>query len=218
MIELGGRPILETIIRRFSSQGFCRFTLCVNYRAEMIINHFGDGSAFGVKITYVHEDRPMGTAGALSLLKERPIQPMIVTNGDVLTTMDYRKLLEFHLVQNVSATMCLNVFNYQLPYGAVEVAGHRIKRITEKPVQHFLVNAGVYVVSPTILDLIPAGIFFDMPTLFERLTEDSRAAFPLHEYWLDIGQKPDLERAQRDFLHVFGADICSNVGPDGVPQ
>ena len=216
MIELGGRPILETIIRRFEQQGFRKFVLCVNYRADIIIDHFRNGSSFGVEIGYVHEEKRMGTAGALSLLEQRPSRPMIVTNGDVLTMLDYVKLMEFHLLHEARATMCLNVFKYQLPYGAVEVSGHRIKRITEKPVQQFLVNAGVYVISPDVLDLIPADTFFDMPTLFDRLGEDSRAAFPLHEYWLDVGQKPDLERAQKDFVEIFGSELTAPTRPIGT--
>lgn len=204
MIPLGGRPILETIIQRFKTQGFSRFALCVNYRAEVIREHFGDGEAFGVEIDYVEEPKRLGTAGALSLLRTRPDSPIIVTNGDVLTTMDYRKLLEFHYMHAAWATMCLNIFKYQLPYGAVEVDGHRILKVTEKPVQQFFINAGVYAISPAAFDLVPADTYFDMTTLFERIGEDYRAAYPLHEYWLDIGQKPDLERAQSEFLSVFG--------------
>lgn len=213
MIELGGRPILETIIKRFESQGFQNVVLCVNYRADMIMEHFGDGSKFGVEISYVHEEKRMGTAGALSLLPTVPDKPIIVTNGDVLTTMDYAKLLDFHYTHNAQATMCLNVFKYQLPYGAVEVNGHRIVKITEKPVQQFLVNAGVYVINPEALELIPSGTFFDMPSLFDKISGESRAAFPLHEYWLDIGQLPDLERAKNDFSAFFGEN--STAYPNG---
>ncbi len=204
MIEVGGRPVLETIIQRFQASGFVRIALCVNYRAEMIVEHFGDGSAFGVEITYVHEEKRMGTAGALSLLPARPAKPLIVTNGDVLTNMDYGKLLEFHYLQGAAATMALNIFKYQLPYGAIELAGHRIRKITEKPIQQFFVNAGIYVISPEALDRIPAGMFYDMTTFFESLPEADRAAFPLHEYWLDIGQKPDLDKATAEFAAVFG--------------
>jgi choline kinase/predicted transcriptional regulator len=219
MIELGGRPILETIIKRFESQGFDKIVLCVNYRADMIIDHFGDGAKFGVSISYVHEDKRLGTAGALSLLAERTEKPIIVTNGDVLTTMDYVRLLDFHDAHNAHATMCLNIFKYQLPYGAVEVDGYRIVRITEKPVQQFLVNAGVYVINPEALDLIPSDTFFDMPSLFDKVSAEFRAAFPLHEYWLDIGQLPDLERAKNDFSSVFGDDsIVGAVKTEGQAE
>jgi NDP-sugar pyrophosphorylase family protein len=204
MIPLGGKPILETIVQRFKSQGFQRFAFCVNYRADVIKDYFGDGGGHGVDISYVEERQRMGTAGALSLLAERPTEPIIVTNGDVLTTMDYRKLLEFHYLHAATGTMCLNIFKYQLPYGAVEVDDHRILRVTEKPVQQFFINAGVYAISPQAFDLLPKGVYFDMTTLFERIDSDHRAAYPLHEYWLDIGQKPDLERAQSEFLRVFG--------------
>lgn len=203
MIPIDGRPILEIIIERFRNQNIGHITLCVNHLAHMIIDHFGDGSAFGVHIDYVHETKRMGTAGALSLLEPRPLKPMIVMNGDILTAVNFARLLAFHHDNNALATMALNRFQYRLQYGVVDVEDHHITGFSEKPVLDFFVNAGIYVVSPEALDLIPADTFFDMPTLFDEIERSRRVAFPIHEYWLDIGRHDDLDRAGREYREHF---------------
>ncbi|WP_420963328.1 nucleotidyltransferase family protein [Brucella sp. IR073] len=195
MIEIGGKPILERILERFRTQGFRRITLCVNHLAEIIEQHFADGAKFGLEIDYVRETKRMGTAGALSLLQERPEYPLIVMNGDVLTSVNFLQLIAFHYENDAIATMGLNRYQYQIPYGVVEVVNQHIAGFSEKPVFDFLVNAGIYVISPAALDLIPQNHFFDMPALFERIRPEKRAAFPLHEYWLDVGRPDDLEKA-----------------------
>lgn len=205
MIAVGGRPILENIIERFAQQGFRSITLCVNHLAEVIQDHFEDGSHFGVEISYVRETKRMGTAGALSLLTPRPTSPMIVMNGDILTAVSFNQLLTFHHDNDATATMCLNRFQYQLPYGVVEVYKHHISSFIEKPVYDFFVNAGIYVVSPDALDLIPDESFFDMPSLFDRIHPERRVAFPIHEYWLDIGRHDDLEKATREYETHFSS-------------
>lgn len=206
MIEVGGRPILEWILERFREQGFRRISLCVNHLAEIIENHFGVGEAFGVEIDYIRETKRMGTAGALSLLGERPEQPLIVMNGDILTSVNFAQMLAFHYENAALATMGLNRYQYQVPYGVVDVTNHHITGFSEKPVFDFFVNAGIYIISPEILDLIPSDRFFDMPSLFDELHPDRRVAFPLHEYWLDVGKPDDLSRA----IDEFGK---SGVGP-----
>lgn len=199
MIPIGGKPILEVIIGKFLDQGFQRFTLCVNHLAEVIKAHFGDGSKFGVEIDYIQEPKRLGTAGALSLIHPAPTRPVIVMNGDILTSVNFSQLLAFHYDNRAAATMGLNRFQYTLPYGVVDVAGHSIRSFREKPVYDFFVNAGIYVISPEAISLIPQDEFFDMPTLFEKLPNDKRVAFPIHEYWLDIGRHDDLDRAIREY-------------------
>jgi len=199
MIEVGGRPILERILERFREQGFRRISLCVNHLAEIIENHFGTGEAFDVEIDYVRETKRMGTAGALSLLDDRPEKPLIVMNGDILTSVNFAQMLAFHYDNAALATMGLNRYQYQVPYGVVEVKNHHITGFSEKPVFDFFVNAGIYVISPEILDIIPPDRFFDMPSLFDQVHPDRRAAFPLHEYWLDVGKPDDLTRARDEF-------------------
>jgi dTDP-glucose pyrophosphorylase len=199
MLPVAGRPILEIIIERFQQQGFRSITLCLNYLGEVIEDHFQDGAKFGVEISYVREEKRMGTAGALSLLSPRPTLPIIVMNGDILTSVNFGQLLSFHYDNLALATMGLNRFQYQLPYGVVQVQDHNIVSFTEKPAYDFFVNAGIYVVSPEALNHIPADKFFDMPSLFDQLAPERRVAFPIHEYWLDIGRHDDLERASREF-------------------
>jgi dTDP-glucose pyrophosphorylase/predicted transcriptional regulator len=209
MIPIGGQPILEKIIQRFQQQGFRSFTLCVNHLSEVIEDHFGDGRKLGVDITYVREQERMGTAGALSLLASRPQYPMIVINGDILTSANFGQLLSFHYESMAIATMGLNRFEYQIPYGVVDIENQHISRFREKPTYDFFVNAGIYVVSPEALDLMPAGVYFDMPSLFEKIDQKSRAAFPIHEYWLDIGRHDDLKKADSEYADAF--DPPSNL-------
>ncbi|MCS6761542.1 MAG: nucleotidyltransferase family protein [Candidatus Devosia symbiotica] len=205
MINVGGKPILESIIGNFSSQGFVRFVLSVKYKAEMIREHFGDGTRFGVEITYVEEIDRKGTAGSLSLLSQRPSGPFIVMNGDLLTTVNFKQLIAFHREHNAVATMCVREYSFKVPYGVIITEDHRITSLQEKPTHTALVNAGIYVLDPAALDRIPADRQYDMTDLFNELLETNRqtAAFPLHEYWLDIGRMEDLERAHVEYSGIF---------------
>ncbi len=201
LLSVGGKPILETILESFAEQGFKRIFLSVNYKAEMIQNHFGDGGRWGVQVDYLHERSPLGTAGGLSLLPQPPSAPLIVMNGDLLTRMNFDGLLRFHSEHRAAATMAVREYDFQVPYGVVSLDGPSITSIEEKPVQRFFVNAGIYVLSPAVLGHLPSHSFFDMPTLFERLIAagETTAAYPLREYWLDIGQLEELERAQKEW-------------------
>lgn len=201
LLVVGGKPILETIIESFAEQGFKRIFLSVNYKAEMIRSHFGNGERWGVQIGYLHENTRLGTAGALSLLPERPSAPIIVMNGDLLTRTNYDNLLHFHNIHAAVATMAVREYDFQVPYGVVQLNGVQIAAIEEKPVHKFFVNAGIYVLSPEALEHLPGETFFDMPTLFEHLLKAGKttAAYPLREYWLDIGRLAEFERAQREW-------------------
>ncbi|MGV8834195.1 MAG: nucleotidyltransferase family protein [Devosia sp.] len=205
MINVGGKPILESIIANFSNQGFFKFVLSLNYKAEMVRDHFGDGSRFGVEIAYVEEVDRKGTAGSLSLLAERPSGPFIVMNGDLLTTVNFKHLIDFHRQHGAAATMCVREYSFRVPYGVVVTQDHRITSLQEKPMHTTLVNAGIYVLDPSALDRIPHDRQFDMTDLFNELLENDcqTAAFPLHEYWLDIGRMEDLERAQIEYSRIF---------------
>lgn len=205
LLPVGGRPLLETIIENFALQGFRRIFLSVNYKAEMFESHFGDGSALGVQIEYVHEQGRMGTAGALALLPELPEKPLIVMNGDLLTTVNFRQLLDFHREHQVRATMGVREYSFQVPYGVVQTDRQRLVSVSEKPVHNFFVNAGIYVLEPNVLDLIPRDKPYDMPKLFEAIAADGgeAAVFPVLDYWLDVGRLSDLDRANQDFSSVF---------------
>ncbi len=205
MLRVGCKPILETILDNFVECGFGRFYFAVNYMAETITNHFGDGQKWGVDIRYIREDKQLGTAGALGLLPEKQTEPLIVMNGDLLTKVNFRHLMDFHGSQQAVATMCVTEYDFQVPYGVVNTRDSRIISIEEKPVHRFFVNAGIYVINPAAVRIIPKGSYFDMPALFEQLikNEQATAVFPIREYWLDIGHMDDFERANVDFSHVF---------------
>ncbi len=168
LLKVGSKPIMETILDNFIEYGYRRFFLSVNYKAEMIQDYFGDGSKWGVEIRYLHEKERMGTAGALGLLPEKPLQPILVMNGDLLTKVNFQHLLNFHQEHQAKATMCVREYEYQVPYGVVKIDHQRLVGIEEKPVQHYFVSAGIYVLEPEVLELIPSNAFFDMPTLFQN--------------------------------------------------
>ncbi len=205
LLNVGGRPLLETIVSSFNNQGFRQFFFAVNYKAEMFYNYFGDGSKFGVSIKYLREDKPLGTAGALSLLPERPTAPIVVMNGDVMTSVNIGQLLSFHEEHRASATMCVREYDFDVPYGVVKLEGEVLNGISEKPTQSFFVNAGIYLLSPETLDSIPKNKKYDMTALYQDLIVrgEKTIAFPLREYWLDVGRFSDLEQAQRDFPKLF---------------
>jgi len=205
MLKVGDRPILETIILNFKKHGFVHIILSVRYKAEQIMDYFGDGSAFGVKIEYLKEEQRMGTAGALGLIQSKLEEDFFVMNGDLLTNMNFATMMEYHLNHKAHATMGVREYEYQVPYGVVHVEGNRIQSIQEKPVQHFFVSGGVYILNPKVLSYIPPETFFDMPTLFERLIADKKRAisFPIRDYWLDIGRMEEFEKANREYDEVF---------------
>jgi dTDP-glucose pyrophosphorylase len=201
LLKIGNKSVLEIIIENFKESGFLNFLISVNYKAEMIKEYFSDGSDRGVNIQYIHETERLGTAGALSLLPEVPAKPIFVMNGDLLTKVDFQYLLDFHLQHQVKATMCVRKYDFQVPYGVVNIDQQRVVSIDEKPVHQFFVNAGIYVLDPAALTNVPSQTFFDMPQLFERLIaqNEETLVFPIHEYWLDIGKMEDFRKANLEY-------------------
>ncbi len=199
LVTVAGKPMLEHIIERAKLEGFNDFVLAIYYLGHMIEEHFGDGSRFGVKIEYLRENAPLGTAGALSLFNPRPEESFVVTNGDVVTDIRYGDLLDFHDRHEAAATMAVRTHEWQHPYGVVQTRGVDIVGFEEKPVARSHINAGVYVLSPGALDELEGGAPCDMPTLFERLQANARrtVAYPMHEPWLDVGRPEDLEKAHQ---------------------
>src|SRR5215469_646288 len=205
MLPVGGQPLLEIILKNFARQGFQRFFLSVNYKDEVVQRHFGDGSRWGVSIDYLQEGEKLGTAGALGLLPERPKQPLIVMNGDLLTAINFSSMLQFHVEHEATATMAVREHTVEVPFGVIDLAEDYLAGLTEKPRYSWFINAGVYVVEPTVLDLIEPRQALDMPVLFERVLarNDKVAAFPVREYWRDIGRLEDLEHASADYSTAF---------------
>lgn len=206
LLKVGKLPILETIITQFIDAGFHNFYISTHYKAEMVRKHFGDGSAWGVSIQYIHETKPMGTAGSLGLLP-RDIQdlPILVMNGDLLTKVNFEHLLEFHKEQGGVATMCVREYDFQVPYGVIESKECRITSIVEKPVHQFFVNAGIYVLNPALVKSVDGKTYLDMPSLLESRIENGEQVdtFPLHEYWIDIGHLEEFERANREVVNTI---------------
>lgn len=205
LLKIGDKPILETIINHFVDFGFEKFYLAVNYKGEMLKDYFDDGSRFGVQIRYVDENKPLGTAGALGLIPDEITRPMIVMNGDLLTKVNFNRLLDSHHDSKAVATMCVREYDFRVPYGVVNMDNGQITSIDEKPVQHFFVNAGIYVLNPECMSLIPKDTYFDMPALFEALAAQKKSVtgFPVREYWLDIGKMDDFEKANGDYVKNF---------------
>ena len=205
MLRVGSRPLLETIVREYVAQGFRNFWLAVNYKAEQIESHFGDGSAWGASIRYLRERERLGTAGALSLLPEAPAAPFIVTNADLLTKEDYGDMIDRHVAAGADATMAVRDYEMQVPFGVVRQRDGVIESIEEKPIQRFVVSAGMYVLSPAALAHVPKDTLFDMPSLFDALVRSGKRTrcHPIDGYWLDIGRATDYEKAKSDFDEVF---------------
>lgn len=206
LLKVGNKPILETILEGFIEQGFRRFYFALNYMAEKIQKYFDNGSRWDAEIRYIIEKKKMGTAGALGYLHEKPEKPFIVMNADLLTKIKYNQLLEFHRESNAEATMCIREYSYKLPYGVVRIDdNNHLLEIDEKPVNSYFVNAGIYVLSPEVLSLIPLNTYFDMPNLFVKMIKlkKTTVVFPIMEYWIDIGYYKDLEKANNEYEDVF---------------
>ncbi len=204
MLPLGDRPLMERLVGSLRDAGIVKMHVTTHFRPEKIREHFGDGEGLGIELSYVTEDEPLGTAGSLRLVTPGP-EPLVVVNGDILTTVNFRSLIRYHRDSGAVLTIGLRSYEVSVPYGVVESDGSRVVRISEKPVYRYFVNAGIYVVEPSAIRHIPEGRRFDMTDLIDRLLAcgEQVASFPLREYWLDIGRPEDYERAQRD--HARGA-------------
>jgi len=197
MLPVGGQPLLEIIVEQLKQVGIERVHLNLHHQSENIIRHFGDGRDFGVQLTYWTEDSPMGTAGALGFL-ERPLDTMMVINGDILTQVDFAAMLSFHQEHSADLTVAVQKYQLNVPYGVVECKGAVVRGLSEKPNFSYFINAGIYLLEPSVHELIPRGHRYDMTELIQHMIDDGRSvtAFPIHEEWLDIGQHADYEQAQ----------------------
>ena len=198
LLPIYGKPIMEHILIRAISEGFSKFYVSVNYLAHMIEDYFGDGRKWGIEIEYIHENKPLGTAGALSYLETKIDTPFVVTNGDVLTHMRYSEFLEFHKNHYAEATMAVRTHEWQNPFGVVTVQGLDVVGLEEKPIDKSHINAGVYVLAPGIFRYLKLGKPCDMPDLFDNIRKSGNRtlAYPMHEPWLDVGRPDDFKLAE----------------------
>lgn len=206
MVQVGSKPILELTIERLVAAGLNRFIVSVNYLADQIQDYFGDGSAWGAQIEYLKEDKEMGTAGSLGLIRRDLERSFLVMNADLLTKVNFRALLDFHNGEDNLATMCVRQYDFQVPYGVVQLEDHKLASIAEKPVHRFFVNAGIYVLEPQALSYLEPDKPCDMPALLERIRARKKGGvgcFPVQEYWLDIGKAEDYQRALKEYEEQF---------------
>jgi NDP-sugar pyrophosphorylase family protein len=199
MLPIGGRPLLQHTIEGLKHAGVRHVHITTHHLSEKITEHFGDGSSFGVALHYLNEDSPLGTAGGLRLLGEQA-EAFLVINGDILTTLDFRAALAFHREHKAQLTVGVRPYDVRIPYGVVRSAGAQVLGVDEKPTITTLVNAGVYIVEPDVLQHIPQNLHFDMTDLIESLLAVGKTvvSFPILEYWRDIGHPLDYEQAQSD--------------------
>ncbi|UCD38299.1 MAG: nucleotidyltransferase family protein [Fidelibacterota bacterium] len=199
MLPVGDRPIMEHIIEQLRHVGINKVNVTTHYKPEAIKAHFGDGAGFGIQLSYVEEDRPLGTAGALGIM-EMSKDPLLVINGDILTRVDFKAMLDYHREHEAMLTVGVRQYDINVPFGVLESDGVHVTGIREKPLLNFFVSAGVYLVEPSIREFIPNGERFDMSDLIQRLIDEDKSVvnFPLWEYWLDIGEEASYAQAQKD--------------------
>ena len=201
LLKIGSKPILERILQKFIDAGFYKFYISTHFKAEKIKEYFNDGSDWNVSITYIHEDTPLGTGGSLGLLPKCEINtPLIMMNGDLLSEINFVELLNYHYEKKGKVTMCVSQYEFQIPYGVVVKDEHKFIRIDEKPSEKFFINAGIYVIDSSIISDIDGCTYLDMPTLLNQVSSRSLPVnvFPIHEYWLDVGQLGDFNKARED--------------------
>lgn len=213
MLKVAGIPIIEGTIKRLRAQGFHQFIISVNYLAEKIKDHFGSGEKLNVSITYLEEEKPLGTAGCLWLARNQLDRNFILMNGDIITNTNFDNMLRYHQFNNASLTMAVRNYTFDVPYGVVDISEeekdiHRIVGISEKPQFKFFVNTGMYILSPSVLSEIPDNTFFDMTTLCNALWEKNKfvASFPINEYWVDVGKISELQKASSEYHTIFGPE------------
>ena len=201
MLPVQGRPVLQIILENLRLYGFRKVYIAVHFRHEMIEDYFQDGRELGLEIGYLREKEPLGTAGALALLPERPTQPFVVMNGDLLTHVNMESLMRFHARAGGRLTMCVRAYELQIPFGVVRIDDTRVVALEEKPVHGCFVNAGIYVLDPEALDLLDGPGPLDMTDLIGKAMArlGTVNSFPIHEYWLDVGQHAEYERARNDY-------------------
>ncbi len=204
LLKVGEKPILEIILERLVTAGFHRFYISTHYMPDQVVSHFGNGEKWGVEIKYIHEETPLGTGGALGLLpKEEINEPLLLMNGDLLTSLDFSSLLKFHLDSDVQVTLCVNEHKQTIPFGVIESSEGFVTSINEKPTFTYHVNAGIYVLSSDVIKRTKTNQHIDMPTLISEIIKDHKVnLFPVHEYWLDIGRVGDYQKANKDINDI----------------
>lgn len=211
MLKVGARPILETIIEQLKSYGFLNILLSVNYRADIIEDYFQDGSNFGVNITYIKENKRLGTAGALKLAKDYLKDSFFVVNGDILTKVNFEQFMQFHKQHQNKITIGTRKYELQVPYGVVNIEDQNVTELVEKPTVNYFISGGMYCLEPSVLDFIPEDHYYDITQLINETMQNrlTVGSFPITEYWMDIGQMEDYNKANLEYENLFGSEISA---------
>jgi dTDP-glucose pyrophosphorylase/predicted transcriptional regulator len=207
LLKIGGRPVLDLILQQLRGHGFHNIYVSINYLGDRIEEHLGNGAKFGMSVHYLKESMPLGTAGPLALLPAMEMMPCLVVNGDLLTKVNFEQMLRFHQDGGYQATIGVKTYSFQVPYGVIVTDNERVVEFHEKPDETRLVNGGVYVLEPKVVAMVPRETYYDMNQLIQSvidLPDHQVGAFPIHEYWMDIGTAADYEQAQWDYPVQFG--------------
>lgn len=206
MLKVGNKPILQTIVEQFRNMGYRNFLISVNYKANVIEDYFKDGKEFGVNITYIRETKRLGTAGAIKLAEKYLNKPFFVINGDILTSVNFNNMIDFHKKNEFTITIGSRIFELQVPYGVLNMDELSVSSLVEKPVYTYFVSGGVYVLNPSVTKFIPEDEYFDITQLIDTLLKSNAnvGSFPIHEYWMDIGKLEDYHKANQDIYKYFG--------------
>jgi NDP-sugar pyrophosphorylase family protein len=203
MLKIGSKPMLEHIILKLKAYGVKNITISTHYLPEKITEYFGDGSKLEVNIDYVHEDQPLGTGGALALLTKRD-KPLLVMNGDILTGLNIRAFHEYHSINSNDISVAARPYDFQIPYGVIQTdQSGQVKNIIEKPVENFLISAGVYILNPSVYADLEKNQVIDLPDIVEQSIKAHQTGntFFMWKYWLDIGKRVEYDLAQTFISH-----------------
>lgn len=204
MVKVAGKPILERIVNRLSDHGIDKFYISINYLGEMVEDYFGNGSKFGCEIKYLKEKKYLHTGGSLSLIKDKITDPLIVMNGDLVTKINFNHLLDFHKKGQFVATMCVRSYDFTIPFGVIKAEKNTMVSLEEKPSSNCLINAGIYVLNPEVLAMIPKNKVFPLTDLFNKMLLKNKkiGVYQMDEDWIDVGRIDELKKAQEEFLKI----------------
>ncbi|MDD3754617.1 MAG: sugar phosphate nucleotidyltransferase [Methanobacterium sp.] len=206
LMPIGDKAILEIVIQQLKYYGFDEIILSIGHLGELFMAFFGDGSKYGVKIEYVKEEKPLGTAGPLSLIKDMINEPFLMMNGDVLTNLDFSDLVDYHKSRGNIGTVALNKRVVNIDFGVTEIDDqNHIQKYTEKPVIDYLVSMGIYIFEPDVLGYVEDKQYFDLPELITKLISNQEPVngYVFDDYWLDIGRHDDYEQANQEFDDIY---------------
>jgi dTDP-glucose pyrophosphorylase len=204
MLEVAGKPMLEHLIMQAKKSGFVNFAISVYHQGKVIEDYFGDGSLLGIRITYLREQHPLGTAGSLTLLNPAPTEPVVVSNADLVSTVDFGAVLDFHVNQCSDITIAVQDHELQNPFGVVKVSHDKVIEIVEKPIISSKISAGIYVLDPSVIASIPRDESCDMPFVLQNALSRKLTITPfqLHEDWMDVGRHSDLIAAKNRISRI----------------